>query len=261
MWADAGYDGAPLARWAKTIAAITVEVVKRTSPHSFQVVRRRWVIERTFGWLMRAIPLRMRQNRASESLGPDAMLPGPRPVYMGNPRRWSLTYEEFAAARLLPLLRYATMLTGDAHLAGDLVQEVMVKVQLRWRRVAATAVPELYVRRMVTNTYMDWRRTAWWRLNVLRERPEDAVKVGVSADHAVQSADRDQLWILLRSLSHRQRAALVLRFYEDLSDAEVAEVLDCAVGTVRSLISRGLATLRSAMAADLRHEAMEARKW
>jgi transposase len=53
MWADAGYDGAPLARWAKTIAAITVEVVKRTSPHSFQVVRRRWVIERTFGWLMR----------------------------------------------------------------------------------------------------------------------------------------------------------------------------------------------------------------
>jgi transposase len=53
MWADSGYDGKPLATWAKTVAAITVEVVKRTSPHSFQIVRRRWVIERTFGWLMR----------------------------------------------------------------------------------------------------------------------------------------------------------------------------------------------------------------
>jgi transposase len=53
MWADSGYDGAPLARYARTVAAITVEVVKRTSPHSFQVLRRRWAIERTFGWLMR----------------------------------------------------------------------------------------------------------------------------------------------------------------------------------------------------------------
>ena len=53
MWADSGYDGAPLARYARAVAAITVEVVKRTSPHSFQVVRRRWVVERTFGWLMR----------------------------------------------------------------------------------------------------------------------------------------------------------------------------------------------------------------
>jgi transposase len=53
MWADSGYDGAPLARWAKSVAAITVELVKRTSPHSFQVLRRRWVVERTFGWLMR----------------------------------------------------------------------------------------------------------------------------------------------------------------------------------------------------------------
>lgn len=71
------------------------------------------------------------------------MLPGPRHVYIRNLRRWSLTYEEFAAARLLSLLRYATMLTGDSHLAGDLVQDVMVKVQVRWRRVAAATVPEL----------------------------------------------------------------------------------------------------------------------
>ena len=172
-----------------------------------------------------------------------------------------MTYEEFAAARLLSLLRYATMLTGDSHLAGDLVQDVMVKVQVRWRRVSAATVPELYVRRMVTNAYLDWRRTGWWRLNVLWARPEDAASGPGSADHADQSADRDQLWTLLRSLPHRQRAALVLRYYEDLSDADVAEVLECAVGTVRSLISRGLAALRSSMVADLQHEAMEARKW
>src|SRR5215470_14599372 len=112
----------------------------------------------------------------------------------GTFRRWSLTYEEFAAARLLSLLRYATMLTGDPHLAGDLVQDVMVKVQVRWRRVAAATVPELYVRRMVTNAYLDWRRTGWWRLNVLWARPEDAASGPGSADHANQSADRDQLW-------------------------------------------------------------------
>ena len=67
MWADSGYDGAPLARWVKTAAAITLEVVKRTSPHSFQVVRRRWVIERTFGWLMRYRRLARDYERRTEN--------------------------------------------------------------------------------------------------------------------------------------------------------------------------------------------------
>ena len=66
MWADSGYDGKPLATWAKTIAAITVEVVKRTSPHSFQIVRRRWVVERTFGWLMRYRRLARDYERRTE---------------------------------------------------------------------------------------------------------------------------------------------------------------------------------------------------
>ena len=66
MWADSGYDGAPLARWARTVAAITVEFVKRTSPHSFQVLRRRWVVERTFGWLMRWRRLAREYKRRTE---------------------------------------------------------------------------------------------------------------------------------------------------------------------------------------------------
>jgi transposase len=67
VWADSGYDGAPRARWVKTVAAITVEVVRRTSPHSFQVVRRRWVVERTFGWLMRYRRLARDYERRTEN--------------------------------------------------------------------------------------------------------------------------------------------------------------------------------------------------
>ncbi len=173
-----------------------------------------------------------------------------------------MTYEEFAATQLRPLLRYATMLTGDGHLAADLVQEVMVKVQLHWRKVAAADIPALYVRRMVTNAHVDWRRGSWWRRTVLSGSPADLRTVTTAtatADHADQSADRDRVWTLLRTLPRQQRAALVLRFYEDLSDSDIAEVLDCATGTVRSHISRGLATLRSAITADHSRNPMEAR--
>jgi RNA polymerase sigma-70 factor (sigma-E family) len=170
-----------------------------------------------------------------------------------------VTYDEFVAARLQPLLRYATMLTGDPHLAADLVQEVMVRVQLKWRRVAAVEVPDLYVRRILTNAYLDLRRTSWWRRNTLWARPEDAAPVPVASDHAQRSADRDEVWTLLLTLPERQRAALVLRFYEDLSDAEIAGVLDCAVGTVRSQISRALASLRATVPAAGLSETMEAR--
>jgi RNA polymerase sigma-70 factor (sigma-E family) len=168
-----------------------------------------------------------------------------------------LTFDEFATARLQPLLRYATMLTGDPHLAADLVQEVMVRAQLKWRRVIGSDVPELYVRRMVTNAYLDWRRAPWWRRNTLWARPEDAPTAGIAVDHAESAADRDEVWALLRTLPHRQRAALVLRFYEGLRDAEIAEVLGCAVGTVGSLVSRGLATLRAGLAQTTSMEARQ----
>ncbi|MGC4886105.1 SigE family RNA polymerase sigma factor [Micromonospora sp. DT227] len=154
-----------------------------------------------------------------------------------------MTYEEFVDARLGALLRYAVMLTGDPHQAQDLVQETMVRVQLHWRRVARADAPERYVRRMLTNQFVDWRRGSWARRVLLRGEPDDAVPA--PADHAQSAVDRDQVWSWLSRLPRRQRAALVLRYYEDLSDAEIADVLGCAVGTVRSSISRALATLRA----------------
>lgn len=154
-----------------------------------------------------------------------------------------MTYEEFADSRLAALLRYAVMLTGDPHLAQDLVQETMVRVQLNWRRVARADSPERYIRRMLTNQYVDWRRGSWVKRVLLRAEPDEAVVVPV--DHAQAAADRDQIWRWLARLPRRQRAALVLRYYEDLPDAQIAEVLGCAVGTVRASISRALATLRA----------------
>ncbi|WP_410819746.1 SigE family RNA polymerase sigma factor [Micromonospora sp. 050-3] len=154
-----------------------------------------------------------------------------------------MTYEEFADTRLAPLLRYAVMLTGEPHQAQDLVQETMVRVQLNWRRVARADSPERYVRRMLTNQYVDWRRGSWVRRVLLRGEPDTSVPM--PTDHAQSAVDRDQVWSWLSRLPRRQRAALVLRYYEDLPDVEIADILGCAVGTVRSSISRALATLRA----------------
>nr|WP_326562027.1 SigE family RNA polymerase sigma factor [Micromonospora sp. NBC_01796] len=154
-----------------------------------------------------------------------------------------VTYADFADTRLTALLRYAVLLTGDPHLAQDLVQETMVRVQLNWRRVARADSPDRYVRRMLTNQYLDWQRGSWFKRVLLRADPGEPPVAAV--DHAQTAADRDQIWGWLTRLPRRQRAALVLRFYEDLPDAEIAEVLGCAVGTVRASISRALATLRA----------------
>jgi RNA polymerase sigma-70 factor (sigma-E family) len=154
-----------------------------------------------------------------------------------------VTYEEFAGSRLTALLRYAVMLTGDPHTAQDLVQETLVRVQLNWRRVAGSDSPDGYVRRMLTNQFIDLCRGSWLRRVLLLPEPDQARSV--TQDHAQLSVDRDQMWEMLSRLPRRQRAALVLRYYEDLPDAEIAEVLGCAVGTVRSLISRALNTLRA----------------
>ncbi|MFI7596316.1 SigE family RNA polymerase sigma factor [Actinoplanes sp. NPDC049681] len=153
-----------------------------------------------------------------------------------------MTYEEFADSRLDALLRYAVMLTGDPHTAQDLVQETMVRVQLSWRRVVASDSPDGYVRKILTNQFIDLRRGSWLRRVLLRAEPDP---VAAPSDHAQESAERDRIWGMLSRLPRRQRAVLVLRYYEDLPDQEIADVLGCAVGTVRSSISRALATLRA----------------
>jgi RNA polymerase sigma-70 factor (sigma-E family) len=147
-------------------------------------------------------------------------------------------FEEFAASRLPALLRFAVVLTGDRGLAEDVVQEVLIRTHAKWRRIGGLDAPEPYVRRMVVNEYLSWRRR-WARLIPQAEPADRSV-----ADHAAQHAERDALLSELRKLPTRQRAVLVLRYYEGLSDLEIASVLGCSHGTVRGYASRALAALR-----------------
>ncbi|GAA1035452.1 SigE family RNA polymerase sigma factor [Virgisporangium ochraceum] len=163
-----------------------------------------------------------------------------------------MTYEEFVTTRLPGLLRFAVMLTGDRDTAADLVQDAMVKVQLGWRRINAVDQPDRYVRRLITNTYIDQRRLSWFRKVMLRAEPAEPAPV---PDHADTTANRDLLWAMLATLPRQQRAALVLRYYESLRDNEIAEVLGCSVGTVRGYISRALTTLRLQLPSALDEEA------
>jgi len=140
------------------------------------------------------------------------------------------------------------MLSGDAHTAQDLVQETMVRVRERWHRVAAAAAPEQYVRRMLTNLFVDWNRGPWRRRVRLSAEPTERP---APHDHAERAADRDQVWQALATLPRQQRAAVVLRYSEDRPDLEIADILGCSVGAVRGYISKALATLRARAATEL----------
>jgi RNA polymerase sigma-70 factor (sigma-E family) len=149
-------------------------------------------------------------------------------------------FEEFAAARLPVLLRHAFALTGERALAEDVVQEVLVRAHARWAAICQMDQPEAYIRKMIVNEYLSWRRR-WARV-----LPSASVTPPVSdtPDHATAHADREALRAELARLPRQQRAVLVLRYYEGLSDAEIADVLGCSPGTVRGYAARALATLR-----------------
>jgi RNA polymerase sigma-70 factor (sigma-E family) len=151
------------------------------------------------------------------------------------------TFEDFVAARGAALLRFALMLAGDRHHAEDLVQSVLTKAYVRWVRIAAMERPEAYLKRVLVNEHL-----RWWRRRSSSELRLDAEQDRAAADDGARSyAARDAAWELLRRLPRRQRAVLVLRYYEDLSDADIAGVLGCTQGTVRSQAARGLAALRA----------------
>ncbi|MBW4718072.1 SigE family RNA polymerase sigma factor [Saccharothrix obliqua] len=153
-------------------------------------------------------------------------------------------FDGFVAARLDRLLRYATAMTCDKHLAQDIVQDVLLRAQSRWERIAAMDAPYLYLKRMVTNEYLSWRRRRAAR-DVSSSHAALDVVAPVVPDHAARHAERDAMRARIAVLPRKQRAAIVLRYYEDSPDEEIAAVLGCTVGTVRSHISRALKTLRA----------------
>jgi RNA polymerase sigma-70 factor (sigma-E family) len=154
-----------------------------------------------------------------------------------------VTFEEFAMARLPSLLRYAVVLTGDHDLAQDIVQEVLARAHVRWRRIDGSESPEAYVRRMVLNEYLSWRRT-WAVRHVHAVGTRLAALGGETGDHAQGIVDADELWRRLAALGRKQRAVLVLRYYEQMEDVAIADLLGCSPATVRSQASKALRTLR-----------------
>lgn len=155
-------------------------------------------------------------------------------------------FTEYVAARQHALLRTAYVLTGDRAAAEDLLQTALAKTYLAWSRIRERDAVDAYVRKTMLNEHTSWWRRAWRHREQLTEHPPDAAR---SNAVAADPDERDAMWTLVQSLPPRQRAAVVLRFYEDMSEAETAAVLGCAVGTVKSQTSRALATLRGRLAA------------
>jgi RNA polymerase sigma-70 factor (sigma-E family) len=145
------------------------------------------------------------------------------------------SFEGFVAARSGALLRTAYLLTQDNHLAEDLLQTTLAKAWSSWGRIQTS--PEAYVRRILVNTYSTWWRRKWNAESPVGELPD------------VEHHDRDgsseaELRSALARLPKRQRTVIVLRFFEDLTEAETARLMDCSVGTVKSQTSKALAKLR-----------------
>lgn len=156
-------------------------------------------------------------------------------------------FEEFVRALLPVLSRYAVMLTGEHDVAADLVQDVLVKAMRSWSRIAGLDRPDRYLITMVTNEHLSWRRR--WAVRTIIPVGDLPDRAGED-DFTVTHAAREVMWARMATLPRRQRAVLVLRFYQRLTDAEIAEVLGCSPVTVRSHAHRALATLRSAFTAD-----------
>jgi RNA polymerase sigma-70 factor (sigma-E family) len=151
-----------------------------------------------------------------------------------------VTFEEYVAARGQALVRFAALLSGDEHRAEDLVQDALTKAYLRWAHIRRGDDPDVYLRRLVLNA-----SRSWWRR---RRNRELAVVVDADApgpgELDAEAAERDALWRLIRALPERQRAVVVLRYYEDLDDDTIARILDCSPVTVRTHAMRALHRLR-----------------
>lgn len=157
-----------------------------------------------------------------------------------------MTFEEYVIARGPALVRLARLLANDHHRADDLVQEILAKAFTRWRRIARADDPDAYVRRMLINGHRSWYRRRSNREVVVADFPDRAG----AHDLGSVAVERDAMWRSITALPPRQRVIVVLRYYEDMDDAEIARLLDCSPVTVRVHAMRALAALRE------RHVAM-----
>lgn len=152
-----------------------------------------------------------------------------------------MTFDDYVRVRGPALVRLARLIAGDRHLGEDLVQEVLTKAYPRWNRILAGGRPDVYLRRMLVNAHVSWRR----------KRSSGEVADGVRrleradrGDLSAEAAERDAVWRLIVRLPAKQRITVVLRFYEDLDDTAIAEILGCSPATVRTHTMRALAALR-----------------
>jgi RNA polymerase sigma-70 factor (sigma-E family) len=165
----------------------------------------------------------------------------------------AVTFEELAAAGWPALYRYAYLLAGNHADAEDLAQQTLLKAYRSWSRVTASDSPPAYLRRMLTNTYLSERRPKKRRLELLTDAPPEPGHQQLTGAQVTRAEERLTLWPHVKSLPPRQRAVVVLRYYEDLSEQEIAETLGCSRGNVKSTAHHALKALRAALDTD-QHE-------
>ena len=160
-------------------------------------------------------------------------------------------FDSYVEAHARELLRLAFVLTGNDADAQDVVQEALARAFPRWDRISGADDVHAYVRRMVVNA-----RTSWWRRTRKRELPrEEVIPTGASAPVDTETRDEQEaMWQACLALPRDQRVAVVLRYYEGLSYAEIGAVTECAEGTARARVFRGLKNLREQLGEQLGEE-------
>jgi len=151
-------------------------------------------------------------------------------------------FTQFASARSASLFRTAYLIVGDHQLAQDLLQESLIKTYMAWPRLRDPSKAEGYTRKTIVTTAISWRRR-----RSFHERPTDLLPDTAVPDSGEVVTTHASIVAQLRTQPPRQRAAIVLRYYEDLSEAQTAEVMGCSVGAVKSHVSTGLARLRQSL--------------
>lgn len=152
-------------------------------------------------------------------------------------------FTAFVRSRGAHHLRMATLLTGNREAAEDLVQASLLKLYQAWSRIDPSGEPDAYLRRIIVNTHTSWWRTRWRQETPVPEVPEPAAGEDAAEQHAVGALVRQAL----ARLPRQQRAVLVLRYWEDLPEAEVASLLGCSTGAVKTHAHRGLRALRESL--------------